>query len=77
MMCNKESMLNYIPAYPNTIVATLLIFLEEGPMKANMLQCEVTVSLAPLPLLSVCWIFSLMDFSLPRHHLFLPNLSLY
>ena len=77
MMCNKESMLNYIPAYPNTIVNTLLIFLEEDPMKANMLQCEVTVSLAPLPLLSVCWIFSLMDFSLTRHHLFLPNLSLY
>lgn len=40
MMCNKESMLNYIPAYPNTIVNTLLIFLEEDPMKANMLQCE-------------------------------------
>ena len=33
-------MLNYIPAYPNTIVNTLLIFLEEDPMKANMLQCE-------------------------------------
>lgn len=40
MTCYKESILNYISAYPNTTVNALLIFLEEGPMKANMLQCE-------------------------------------
>ena len=30
MMCNKESMLNYIPAYPNTIVAALLMGSKES-----------------------------------------------
>ena len=50
--------------YPNTIVNVLLIFLEEGPRKANRHYCwVVTVGLLPPPPPTVGWFFSLMGIS--------------
>lgn len=78
MMCNKESILNYIPAYPNTFVNTLLdISGGVAPWRPTCFSVKIHSEPGSTPSPKCLVDFPLMDFSLPRHHLFLPNLSLY